>query len=189
VRRQRARVHVSRLGRVPLVPIARIVGIAVIASAAAGCGYALVGAGLSGVDSVAVRTPENGTSQPGVEFVVADALRRELLRRDRSVLTEDPANASLVVSGRVVRVETAPRAFSSVVLARENEVELELDLEAMRSDGSRLDLSPWALRETERYLASADVEAERKNREEALYRLADLLAARFFDSVSEALVP
>lgn len=155
---------------------------------AVGCGYTLVGAGLGSVDTVAVRTPQNESTQPGVEFVVADALRRELLRRDDSALVEDPDRAGLVVSGRVLQIQTNPRSFSSAILALEYEVALELALEALRSNGSRLALPRGSLRETERYLASADVEAERKNRQEALRRLADLLAARFFDSVSEALV-
>jgi outer membrane lipopolysaccharide assembly protein LptE/RlpB len=156
---------------------------------AAACGYALVGAGLPTVDTVAVRTPANDSSQPGVEFVVADALRQELLRRNEGALSEDPERAGLVVSGRVVGIRTGPRAFSSAILARENEVALELALEAVRRDGTKLELPKGVLRETERYLGSADVEAERKNRQEALRRLADLLAARFFDSVSEALIP
>ena len=46
-----------------------------------------------------------------------------------------------------------------------------------------------AMRETEFYLTSADVEAQRKNREEALRRLAGLLATRFFDAVSEGVAP
>ena len=78
----------------------------------AGCGYAFIGAGLDGVDSVAVKTPRNDSYQPGAEYVVADALRRELLRRDGAVLSEDPARADLVVSGRIVEIESSSRAFS-----------------------------------------------------------------------------
>ena len=42
---------------------------------------------------------------------------------------------------------------------------------------------------TERYLSSADVEAERKNRDEAVRRVAAVLASRYFDRISEALQP
>jgi hypothetical protein len=152
------------------------------------CGYTLAGSGLGGVSRVAIRTPSNDSTLPGVEYVVADALRRELLRRDGAALTEDPARADLVVSGAVSRIVSRSRAFSSAILAREHELELELRLEAVRRDGSRLEVPARTLRETERFLASADVEAQRKNQEEAVRRIAGVLAARFFDSVSEALV-
>jgi hypothetical protein len=55
-----------------------------------------------------------------------------------------------------------------------------------RGDGERLPVQE-KLTDTERYLASADVEAERKNRGEAVRRVAAVLASRYFDRVSEAL--
>lgn len=171
------------------LPVWMVLVATALAGGTAGCGYTLMGAGLGGVDRVAIRTPTNDSTQPGVEYVVADALRRELLRRDGTALSEDPGRADLVVSGRVVDITSRSRAFSSAILAREYEVELEVELQAVRRDGSPLPIPRRDLRETERYLASADVEAQRKNRDEALRRVAELLAARFFDSVSQALVP
>jgi len=41
------------------------------------------------------------------------------------------------------------------------------------------------MRETERFLSSGDVEAQRKNRGEALQRVSRLLAARFLDHLDE----
>ena len=161
----------------------------VVLALAPGCGYTFIGAGLDGVSSVAIHTPRNDSYQPGAEYVLADALRRELLRRDGAVLTEDPGRADLVVSGRILEIESHSRAFSSAILAREHEMLVAVELEAVRRDGSVLPVPRGALRETERYLASADVEAQRKNRQEALRRVTSLLAARFFDSVAEALAP
>lgn len=155
--------------------------------ALAGCGYHLVGGkrGLAGIDSVAIRTPRNDSIQPGVEYLVADALRREFLRRGGAALSEDPEDADLVVSGRVHSLHAEPRSLSSVVLVLEYEVTMTLDLVARRRDGSELPLEARALRESERFLSSADVEAERKNRLEAIRRVSQLLASRFFDAVSE----
>lgn len=158
------------------------------ALALAGCGYALAGSGVA-AGSVAIRTPRNDSFQPGIEYVVADALRRELLRRSGSALVEDPTRADLVVSGRVLPLETRPQSLSSAILAREQEVTLAVELQAVRRDGSALPLSLGTLAESERYLSSADVQAQAKNREEALRRLADVLATRFFDDVGEALTP
>lgn len=154
----------------------------------AGCGYTWAGAGLGGAGSIAVRTPANESYEPGLELMVADALRREVLRRDGGALIEDPARADLVISGRVLPVDRRARSFSATVLALEEEVALSLELEAVRRDGSRVALPEGALRETERYLTSADIEAHRKNREEAMRRLAGLLASRFFDALGEAAV-
>jgi hypothetical protein len=165
--------------------VRKLAALALVLTAA--CGYSLAGSGLDGVSRVAIRTPSNDSTLPGVEYVVADALRREVLRRDGAALTEDAVGADLVVSGAVRRIASRSRAFSSAILAREHELELELRLEAVRRDGSRLEVPGGALRETDRFLASADIEAQRKNQEEALHRIASVLAARFFDSVSEAL--
>ena len=156
----------------------------------AGCGYAFVryDGGLGEIRSVAVSTPRNDSYEPGVEFVVADALRREFLRRHGARLVEDPVGADLVISGRVLPIEASGRSFSSVILALEYEFILVLELHATKADGSELAIDPRATRETERYLASADVEALHKNRQEALRRAAALLAGRVYDALYETLV-
>lgn len=156
----------------------------------AGCGYAFVryDGGLGEVRSVAVNTPRNDSYEPGVEFVVADALRREFLRRHGVRLVEDPAGADLVISGRVLPIRSNSRSFSSVILALEYELTLALELHATKADGSELAIDPRATSETERYLASADVEALQKNRQEALRRAAALLAGRVYDALYETLV-
>lgn len=159
--------------------------------AAPGCGYHFVRyeGGMDGVHSVAIRTLRNESYEPGVEFVVSDALRREFLRRGAATLTEDAGAADLVVSGAVDQVSIEGRSFDSVVLATEFQLTLGLELEVVRSDGRALPIDARALRETERYFASADVEATRKNRSEAIRRLAALLAGRVHDAVDEALAP
>ena len=68
----------------------------------------------------------------------------------------------------------------------EYELELTLDLEARRSDGTPLPVGERSLREAEYYLASADVEATRKNRSEAIRRLTKVLAQRVHESLFEA---
>ena len=152
------------------------------------CGYRFVGgaAGLPGVAAVVIETPTNDSFEPGLEFLVADALRRELLRRGGARLVEEREGADLIISGRVAALRARSRSQSSVYLALEYGLTLELDLEVHRADGERLPVSR-RLADTERYLASADVEAERKNRGEAVRRVASVLASRYFDRVSEVL--
>jgi len=158
-----------------------------LACAAAGCGYQLVDyvRPEGGARRVALPTLRNDSYEPGVEFLVADALRREFLRRGAFQLTDDPGAADVVVSGSVRPIQTSSTSFSSVVLALEYQVSLTLELHAKRADGSEVALDPRSLRETERYLASADVGALRRNREEALRRLAGILAVRVHDEVFE----
>ena len=162
-----------------------------LAALAAGCGYSLVryADGLGEVRSVAVATPRNDSYEAGVDWIVADALRREFLRRRGVRLVEDPGRADLVLDGRVVAVEGRGRSFSSIALALEYELTLSLELEARRADGTAIALDPRSLRETERYLASADAEALRKNREEALRQAAAVLAGRVVDALYETLTP
>jgi hypothetical protein len=142
--------------------------------AALGCGYRLVryAGALGGVDSLAIRTLENESYEPGIEYLVSDA---------------DVRGADLVLTGSVLPVQTSGRSFSSVVLILEYEVTLSLIVHATRRDGSELPIDGTALRESERYLASADVEATRKNREEALRRVAGVLAGRVHDALAEVL--
>ena len=155
------------------------------------CGYGVVrySGGLGDVRSVAVDTPENASYEAGVEFIVADALRSEFLRRRAVDLVEDPSQADLVLEGRVLPIRAVARSFSSVVLSLEYELTLELDLHAVRRDGSEVALDARVLRESERYLASADPEVLRKNREEAVRRVAQLLAERVYDALYLSLVP
>jgi len=58
-------------------------------------------------------------------------------------------------------------------------------LRARAPDGRERESDRRALRETERYLSSADAEAQRKNRDEALRRVSRVLAARFLDWLDE----
>ena len=65
----------------------------------------------------------------------------------------------------------------------------QLELEATRSGGDGVPIDPGALRGTERYLASADAQAARKNRREALRQVATVLAGRIYGSLYETLSP
>ncbi len=155
-----------------------------------GCGYSLVrySGALGDVRAVAVSTPSNESFEPGIEFVVADALRREILRRRGMRLVNDPKQADLVLQGAVLPIEASGAAFSSVSLVIEYQVTLALRLEAIRPGGEPVPIDPRALQDSERYLASADVQAARKNRDEALRRAASVVAERVYDALYETLV-
>jgi hypothetical protein len=159
--------------------------------AGSGCGYKLVDYSepIPDLGSVAIQTFKNESYEPGVEFVVADALRREFLRRGAVVLVDEAVDADLVVSGVVEPIVTRARSFSSIALALEWEVTLQLAVYAERSDGSRMQLDDGATLATERYLASADIEVTRQNRDEAIRTVASSLAAHVHDMLYELYLP
>lgn len=165
--------------------------LAIIQLAASGCGYQLIhyDEPIENVGSVAIQTFVNESYEPGVEFVVADALRREFLRRGAVVLVDEAVDADLVVSGVVEPLETKTRSFSSIALALEWEVTLRLAVDAEWSDGRRMRLDEDGTQATERYLASADIEATRKNRDEAIRTLASGLASHVHDMLYELYLP
>ena len=152
----------------------------------AGCGYTLVGgSGGPVLGRIAVHTPVNGSGHAGVELVVADALRREVLSRAGAQLVDNEADADWVVTGRVMPLKVEPASLSPVVLTLEYQLRLDLELHARARDGREVRADPRELRESERFLSSGDVEAQRKNRDEALHRVSRVLAARFLDRLGE----
>lgn len=145
--------------------------------------YRMVGTASERASTIAIVTLENDSVEPGVEVVVTRALRQGFQRRGATRLVSDPARADVVLRGRVLPLETRSTAFSTVALAIEYTVLMELSLEMKTADGEVVRLEREATREDELYLASADAEAARKNRREALQRIADVLAGRIHDAL------
>jgi hypothetical protein len=135
-----------------------------LAVAALGCGYAPVryADALGDAKTVAIVGLRNDSFEPGLESLV---------------------------SGAVQKLGVARKSFSSVALALEYELELTLAVKVTRRDGTLVPLDASSQIETERYVASADVEVERTHREEALRRLAALLAGRIHDALFERIAP
>ena len=159
--------------------------------ASLGCGYSVVryGSGLGDVHRIAIRGLTNDSFEPGVEALVSDALAREFAQRGALRLVDDPATADLVIGGSVKSVDIRQRSFSSILFALEYQVRMQLGVTVKRRDGSEVPIDPNALVESERYLASSDVEVTRTNRQEALRRLAGVLAGRVHDALYERIAP
>jgi len=157
----------------------------------AGCGYKLVryeGA-LGDVRRVAIQGFANDSFEPLADEVVSASLSREFLRRGALEIVDDPADADLIVVGRVTDALIARRSFSSVSFALEYEVFLRLDVQVSRPDGTEVILDARSLSDSELYLSSADLEVSRTYREEAIRVVADTLAGRIHDSLYERVAP
>ena len=86
-------------------------------------------------------------------------------------------------------MEVQSRSFSSIQFALEYSVMVRLKLDVRRRDGSEVKLDDRTMQESDLYFASADVEVMRKNREEAVRRVASVLAGRLHDGLFERVVP
>ena len=168
----------------------RALGGIAVAAFAAGCGYKTVSypTNRNQALGVAVMTLENDSFDPGYEYVVSDALRVEFARRGALRVVDEPELAQVLLRGRVSSVDTRRRSFSSVVLTLEYQLVVRLELELERP-GTALALDRRVLSERDLYLASADIEVTRKNRDEALRRIASMLASRIHDVIYEVAPP
>lgn len=156
-----------------------------LGSSACGYGFVRYERQLPGLETLSVRTPSNESNEPGIELIVGEALRREALRRGGPRVVA--SGADLLLTGEVPPLHTEQTSFSSVLLVLEYRVTLSLRLQVIARDGRPRLPDPILVSESDRYLASPDVEVLRKNREELLRRLATLLAERCFDALYEAL--
>jgi hypothetical protein len=163
--------------------LAPLLGALLCLALVSGCGYRLLRQADGRDLRISVVTLGNDSLEPGVELTVTRALREEFLRRAAPRLVSNPAAADWVVRGRVLPLEVRANSFDTVSLALEYQVEVVLELEIVAADGDRIVLDRSSLQQSELYLASADPEATRKNREEALRRIADILAGRVHDAV------
>ncbi len=152
-----------------------------------GCGYTIAGrsGSLGEIQRVSIETFTNESGEPGFELELTEAFLEEFYRRGSVKLVEDPATADLVLSGRVLPVETTGTSYSSTAFALEYGIIVTLEIEATLADGERLPLGTNRLQARDRYLASADIEIARRNKREALRSLSSTLATRAHDALLE----
>ncbi len=169
----------------------RLLGCVLALSLVSGCGYSVVryADALGDTRRVAIRGIANETYEPGVDHLMTEALTREFHRRRALTVVSDPTQADLVIGGEVDRLQTDSSSFSSIQFAVEYQITMYLALDIRRRDGSEVAIDPNALKESEIYLASSDIEVTRKNRQEALRRVASLLAGRIHDALFERMTP
>jgi len=160
-------------------------GLWLLALTLLGCSYRFVGYAATHEGGkprrIAVVTLENDSYEPGIELMVSEALRREILSRGGFALVEPGASPDYTLRGRVLRLQTRSESFTGDVLAREYQVTLRFEVRLDGERGRLLDDELYSAQEV--YLASADAAVLRKNRQEALRYLSGLLATRVHDTL------
>lgn len=149
------------------------------------CGYNIIHYRTAGAraPTLSLITFENDSQEVGIELLVSEALRREVLSRGGLRLVGDPDTATYTLRGRVLPVDTVGRSFTGSVRAVEYRITLKLELRIDGQDGFSLEFPRRELEASDLYLASADLEAGRKNRVEVLRRLSGILARRIHDGI------
>ena len=167
------------------------IALACLALLGAACGYQWAGRPQASGPRprVAIEPLRNDSFEPGVDSVVTDALRREFQRRRGIELVRDPELADLVLAGSVLPIRSRADSVTSVDFAIEYELTMRLDLSVTRTGEEPVALDQRTLQKTEFYFASSDVEVQRKNRQEALRRVASAIAGRVHDLLFETSSP
>jgi lipopolysaccharide assembly LptE-like protein len=84
----------------------RTVLVLLLAGGLSGCGYALVGKGITtdaSIKKIAVPLFRDATAKPGLDRKITDKVIEELLKRGRFEVVQDPAGADAVVEGELLR--------------------------------------------------------------------------------------
>lgn len=188
-------IRVMNARKIPISSIAHYTGLAFLGLFLClqllGCGYKFVRYAdqPGGVRRIAILGIENETFEPGVDHLMTEALHREFRRRKALIVVANPEDADLVLGGEVELLETDSLSFTSISFAVEYQLRMRLALEIENKAGKRIPIDDHALRATEIYLASADIEVTRKNRQEAIRKVTFLLASRIHDALFERMSP
>jgi hypothetical protein len=168
------------------VLIQRALCLLLILGLGVGCGYRLSNSLKEGQKPVTidVTTFENDTLEPGIELMLGSALRNEFARPGLVRGVVKAASPDYTLEGQVRSVTTTSRTLTTQIRAIEFTVVVRIEPVLVRNaDGQKLKLDRLSRSADEVYLASFDLEISRKNREEALRRIAAVLADRIYDDV------
>ena len=152
------------------------------------CGYRpLDGSGVFGPDvkTIEVEAFENDSTAPGLEQQVADALVEEFARRAwlEPVLQGQIASPDLVLSGLLKMADVRSNSYSSGGLALEERVEVRFDVSVKRGASGEVVYRHPSFTVTEVFLSSADPMVYASNKEQALRRVASVIAERVHDEL------
>ena len=150
------------------------------------CGYRFAGGGPlpGGVRRVYVPMLKNATRETGLESIVTNALRYEIVRSGNDVAADGQA-ADAVLSGQITGAASETIARQTVGTAIERRVRLTALLEFKSGDGDRPLWARRAISATETYDVVSDRATTDHNRRQALEAASRRLAEKVLASIAD----
>ena len=158
------------------------------AGLALACGYQIVsGTRIFGEDvqQLEIQMFENRSDEPGLEWMIGEALMEEFLRRGQlhTVHSGETTTSQVVLRGVVQQVAVRPSAFSSVAISVEDSIEVTVDVNLRRVDTGDVVWQRVGLVAREQFLSSPDPLVHETNKEMALLRVSTLIAESVHDGL------
>lgn len=150
----------------------------------AGCGYHRVGSGDNvpdGVNSIAVPVFRNDSYEAGIEVLLTDAFKEQIVRSGFVRLT-NVKNADAVVIGTIRKYSVKAISFSTGDFASEYRVTLSMRMKLVAKNGDLLWEDPGVSR-IEEYRVSADIFASESARKRASDKIAIKMMADVHDRI------
>lgn len=94
----------------------RLCAVLALASVASGCGYALVGRGITtdpSIKRIGVPIFKDRTGKPGLDQKITARVIEELLKRGRFTVVQDTTGVDAVVDGEITSYTTSPVGFTT----------------------------------------------------------------------------
>jgi outer membrane lipopolysaccharide assembly protein LptE/RlpB len=156
-------------------------GLAVILLATA-CGYRFAGSGQPppGVEKIFIELLENKTLETGIEVLITEDLKNEFIRKYQGTLTKREA-ADAVLSGVVTGVRTWTVSRQSVLSPLERRISMTIDLVLNDPDQATIRAAKGISVNETYAVVSGDTQATRRNKQEALETLSQLIAETSFN--------
>jgi len=96
--------------------VRRLCAVLALASVASGCGYALVGRGITtdpSIKRIGVPIFKDRTGKPGLDQKITARVIEELLKRGRFTVVQDTTGVDAVVDGEITSYTTSPVGFTT----------------------------------------------------------------------------
>jgi len=155
--------------------------IVLIATFLQACGYHIRGFSSSDRErSIAVLPFRNETTEPNVEILITDALRKLFIKRGRFKLTS-PSDADLIFRGRVLKIYTSDVAHLDVEKTTETRVYVVLDVRCENPKTGKVVWQDNQFRFYEEYKQGTYAFETFGARQAALEYLAEQVAERIYD--------
>lgn len=154
-----------------------------------GCGYRMrssVGSLPEGIQSIGIPAFENLTNEFKVEQILTDAVLKEFNRRTRVRVRPDNSGVDAVLRGKVLGIQSVPVTFGSRSFGSAYSVSVDVSVELIRLDDSKVLWQSKNFTFRERYALNSEVDDFFNEENPALERLARSFAESLVGLILES---